>query len=70
VRKILLLLFSIGLIGAGAYVLALCLAHPNFYTLLRGAFGAIFLIAMGVFLLWDDFLRYCVPGMKQKTESR
>ena len=69
VRRILLLLFSLGLIGAGADIFALCLVHPNYYTLLRGAFGAIFLVALGVFLLWDDFLRHFTSSRKQKADG-
>jgi len=56
-RKGLLLLFATGLLAAGAYVLSLCLAHPSIYNILRTGFGAAFLLAMGGFLLWDDFIR-------------
>ncbi len=56
-RKILLFLFATGLLAAGAYVLSLCLAHPSIYNILRTGFGAAFLLAMGGYLLWDDFIR-------------
>lgn len=57
-RRLLLFLFSIGLLGAGVYVLSICLRHPTIYGMLRIGFGAMFLIALGGFLLWDDFAKH------------
>jgi hypothetical protein len=56
VRHVLILLFATALIGAGAFVLSACLAHPSVYGLLRGGFGAVFMIGLGGFLIWDDFI--------------
>jgi len=55
-RKIILVLFSTGLIGCGVYILVASLAHPNFYGILRGAGPAIILMALGGYMLWDDFV--------------
>jgi threonine/homoserine/homoserine lactone efflux protein len=56
VRKALLLLVALALIAGGAYLFAQTLSHPNFYTILRTAGMAIF-IALGAYLLWDDFVK-------------
>jgi hypothetical protein len=56
-RKGALFIFACAAIGAGGYLLCLSLVKPSWYSLLRGgAVGAI-LIALGGYLLWDDFIR-------------
>ena len=56
-RKALLLLFAVALMTAGAYLLFRSLSHPTVYSILRGDGIAVTLIALGEYLLWDDFLR-------------
>jgi arginine exporter protein ArgO len=66
IRKAILFLFSIALICAGAYVFSLFLRHPSLATLFRVGFGAVFLMALGAYLLWDDFLQ---PMIRQRSKN-
>jgi hypothetical protein len=54
-RKTVLLVFAASLLGAGAYLFYRLCLHPS-AGVLRFGFGAIFLIAFGGFLIWDDFI--------------
>ncbi|HEV8016581.1 MAG TPA: hypothetical protein VGP48_13670 [Stellaceae bacterium] len=56
-RKALLLIVAVGLIAGGTYLLAQSLAHPNVYSVLRGAGVAVIFVALGAYLLWDDFVK-------------
>ena len=56
-RKLLLLILAIALIAGGLYLLAASMAHPNVYSVLRGAGVAVVFIGLGAYLLWDDFVR-------------
>jgi hypothetical protein len=56
-RKAFLALFAITLMAGGVYVLGRSLDHPNFYSIVRGAGMAVIFIAMGGYLVWDDFLK-------------
>jgi hypothetical protein len=56
-RKGALFLFACAALGAGFYLVFLSLEHPNIYSLLRGAGTGGILIALGGYLLWDDFVR-------------
>ena len=56
-RKTLLLVFSVALIAAGAYLLARSMVHPNVYSVVRGVGIAVTFIALGSYLVWDDFLK-------------
>ena len=55
-RKALLFIFAIALLAGGAYLLAISLMHPNFYSVVRGAGIAVIFIGLGAYLLWDDFI--------------
>ena len=56
-RRTALFLFACAALGGGGYLLFLSLQHPNIYSLLRGAGTGGILIALGGYLLWDDFVR-------------
>jgi hypothetical protein len=56
-RRILLFVFSIGVLSGGAYVLSLCFIHPTIYGIARGVLGAGFLMFVGGYLLWEDFIK-------------
>lgn len=56
-RKALLVLVALALIAGGVYLLAAAISHPNFYTILRTAGMAVIFIALGAYLLWDDFAK-------------
>ena len=56
IRHGVILLFAIALLAVGAIVLLACLKHPTVYGVLRGGFGAAFLMALGGYLIWDDFI--------------
>ena len=55
-RKALVFIVAIGLLAGGAYLLAISLAHPTFYSVLRGAGIAVVFLGLGAYLLWDDFI--------------
>ncbi len=55
-RHALILVFALALLVGGAVILRVCLAHPTVYGLLRGGCGALFLIGLGGYLIWDDFV--------------
>jgi hypothetical protein len=55
-RHGLILLFALALLVGGAVILRACLMHPTVYGLLRGGCGAIFLMGLGGYLIWDDFI--------------
>ena len=46
-RKALLFIFAIALLAGGAYLLAISLMHPNFYSVVRGAGMAVIFIGLG-----------------------
>ena len=56
VRHVLIILFAGGLLTAGGIVVLACLRHPSIYGLLRAGFGGVFLMGLGAFLIWDDFV--------------
>lgn len=56
-RKALLFIVAVAFIAGGIYLLTRTFSHPNFYTIFRTAGIAVIFIALGGYLLWDDFLR-------------
>ncbi len=56
VRHGFILVFALALLAGGAVILRACLAHPTVYGLVRGGFGAVFLMGLGGYLIWDDFV--------------
>ncbi len=62
-RQVFILMFGLGLLAVGGVVLLACMRHPTVYGLLRGAFGALFLMALGGYLIWDDFV---APSMRRQ----
>ncbi len=64
VRHVFVMLFGLGLLAAGGVILLACLRHPTVYGLARGGFGAVFLLGLGGYLLWDDFVAPHLRGAK------
>jgi hypothetical protein len=56
VRHGFILVFALALLAGGGVILQACLAHPTVYGLVRGGFGAVFLMGLGGYLVWDDFV--------------
>jgi hypothetical protein len=56
VRHGFILVFALALLAGGAVILRACLAHPTVYGLVRVGFGAVFLMGLGGYLIWDDFV--------------
>ncbi len=66
-RRVCLLLFAVGYLACGAYVFFLCVINPNIYGMFFLDLGSAFsLMAFGLYLLWDDFLRPHIPTVKSK----
>ena len=56
IRHVFVFLFGAGLLAAGGLVVLACLRHPTVYGILRGGAGAVFLMGLGAYLLWEDFV--------------
>lgn len=54
-RKALLVVLAVALLVAGGYLLFMALSHPNVYSILRGGGVAVIFVALGGYLLWDEF---------------
>ena len=67
IRHALILVFALGLVTCGGIVAVAVLRHPGVYAVLRGGAGAAFLIGLGLYLVWDDFV---APRMAVRARTR
>ena len=66
IRRILLFAVATGLIFGGSYLIFLSLEHPNIYVILRFGLGALFLVGLGSYVVWDDFIK---PLLDRRTKK-
>jgi hypothetical protein len=65
-----ILVFALALLAAGGVILRACLTHPTLYGLVRGGFGAVFLLGLGGYLVWDDFVAPFVRARRARVTPR